>query len=330
MEWYEPVEIWDMFGINSREEFVASYVVEGKFHKNVPVDILKSFVTVGYLLAHSYYHVPMFDEALSKALLIMEMAVKLKAKELNIVLKYPPKKNGDVYEKKLWKLIDEICLNEELSFLKPDFDRARGIRNNKMHPSNHSFAGTASFAAGNSRLFVNVINLLFLNAESLNKLHKRIEQLENKLFPFKKGLNVLEYENRKILIDGFHTFKYREFQDNSLLLLYINPLTTTVSEQFVEKKYPDPLIITFTQFEIQENYIEGLDLAGQPMKIYLDDKSVNLKTYYVYKEALSKVSESDLHMFINANSSRALWKMEKIIYENCWKKESIDSEKVVI
>lgn len=323
MEWYEPLGIWDIFGINSREEFVTKFVVEGNFNKNVPEDISKSFVTVSYLLAHSYYHMPMFDEAFSKALLIMEMAVKLKAKQLNIDLKLPPNKKGVSFDKKLSKLIDEICLNEELLFLKPDFDRARSIRNNKMHPDKHSFAGIMSYADSNIRLLVNIINLLFLEKEQLNVLHNTVEQLEDKLYPFQKGLHVLEFQNTKILIDGFYMFKYREFENTKLLLLYINPLTTKVHEQFVERKYPEPLIITFADFRIKEDSIEGEDLGGKPMKIYIDDKEQNLKTYYDYNIALSKVSESDVHLFIQENSSNALWKMEKIIYENCWSEKSL-------
>ena len=317
MEWYEPLDIWDMFGINSREEFVTRYVVEGKFHQNVPEDISKSFVTVSYLLAHSYYHLPMFDEAMSKALLIMEMAVKLKAKQLNIDLKLPANKKGVSYDKKLWKLIDEICQNKELSFLKQDFDRAREIRNSKMHPDRHSFMGTMSLPDSNVRLFINIINLLFLKAEHLNSMHKNIDNIEIELLPFKTGLHVLEFQNKKILIDGFHTFKYREFNNNKLLMLYINSLTTKVHEQFVEHKYPEPLVLTFTDFEIKEDSIEGVDLEDKPIKIYIDDKEQNLKTYFEYNEALSKVSKADIHMY-STNSSKALWQMEKIIYQNCW------------
>lgn len=318
MQWYESVEIWDIFGINSREEFVEKYVVEGKFHRNVPEDIPKSFVTVSYLLAHSYYHLPMFDEAFSKALLIMEMVIKLKAKQLNIPLKRPPNKKGVVLDEKLWKIIDDICKNEELAFLKSDFNRARHIRNNKMHPDRHSFAGTMSFADSNVRLFVNIINLLFLDKIKLIKLHKENEKLEAELFPFQHGLHVLEFQDKRILIDGFFEFKYRKFNNNELLIIYISPLTTTVHEQYVEHKYPEPLVITFTKFKIDEDKIEGEDLENKPMRIYVDDKEQNLMTYYKYNEALNKISESDINTFINWNSSKALWQMEKVIYENCW------------
>lgn len=322
MDWYEPDARWYLH-TTSREDFVTNYVVEGKFHKDVPEDIVKSFETVTYLLAHSYYHWPMFDEAFSKALLIMEMAIKLKAKQLKIDLKSPANKKGITYDKKLSKLINEICLNEELSFLKADFDRARNIRNNKMHPDRHSFAGVMSFAHSNIRLFINIINLLFLEPEKLKALHIKIQSIESQLYPFKTGLYVLEFQNKKILIDGIYTFKYRELENKKLLVVYINPLTTTVSEQFIEKKYPAPLIITFTDFEIKEDSIEGVDINGEPVRIYIDDKEQNLKTYYDYNLALSKVSESDIDTFINFNSSKALWAMERVIYENCWRSERL-------
>jgi len=312
MEWYEPEDIWDIYGINNRDKFVERYVIEGKFHEGVPEDIPKSFVTVSYLLAHSYYHWPMFDEALSKALLIMEMAVKLKAKKLNI-----PTKKGK-RDRRLVDVIRDVFSIEHLKYLKSDFDRARNLRNIKVHPDRHSFAGAMSFADVNSQLFVNVINMLFMNEEQLQKLHNDINILDNQLTPFKKGLHVLEFQGKKILIDGFFDFKYREFKDKKLLIMYINPLTTTVHEQFVEHKYPEPLVITFTLFKINDNGVEGEDIDGNPMRIYVDDKEQNLKTYYDYNESLSKISEKNIHMFINWNSSRALWQMEKIIYENCW------------
>lgn len=323
MKWYEPVDIWDMMNINSRDEFVKQFIVEGKFHKNVPEDISNSFVTVSYLLAHSYYHLPMFDEALSKALLIMEMAVKLKAEKLGIDLKNKPNKKGERWNKNYSSLIDEICLEKSLVFLKSDFDRAREIRNYKMHPSKHSFSGTMSYASQNSRLFVNIINLLFLDYACLDKMQNKINDLESSLLSFKNGLFALEFNKQRILIDGFHTFKFREVEDRSILLLLIDPLTTKVHEQFVDKKYPDPLIISFTEYEIGENYIEGCDLEGVPVKVYVDDSDANLETYYHYNRELSKVSESDLESFINFNSQRALWKMEKIICDNLW---SIEEE----
>lgn len=81
MKWFEADTRWELFNMKSREDFINNYVVTGKFHNAVPKDIVTAFETVSYLMAHSYYHWPMMDEAMTKALLVMEMAVKIKAKK---------------------------------------------------------------------------------------------------------------------------------------------------------------------------------------------------------------------------------------------------------
>ncbi|WP_304016503.1 hypothetical protein [Nonlabens dokdonensis] len=320
-DWYSYDTRWDLYA-KDREDFVAKFVVEGKFHEGVPEDVIKSFETVSYLLAHSYYHWPMMDEAMTKLLLILEMVVKLKAQELEISLERKTK-NNKIITRRLIEIIDDIFQNEYLLFLKPDFDRARNLRNMKMHPDRHSFMGAMGFTDSNARLFVNIINLLFLETDKLKALHSKIKSIEATLQPFKSGLHILEFQNKKILIDGFHMFKYREFNKNKLLMMYINPLTTKVHEQFLEHKYPEPLIITFTDFIINDNSIEGVDLNGKLMKIYSNEKEENLKVYQKYLFALSKISEIEIGIFSSSNASKALWKIERIIYENCWKDGSL-------
>lgn len=254
----------------------------------------------------------MFDEAMSKMLLIMEMAIKLKAETLNIPLKKGKR------DKRLAEIINEVFENKEMVFLKPDFDRAREFRNMKMHPKKHQFMGVMGFTNDNARLFVNIINLLFLDTKDLEKIISKTDQLHNDLKPFQNGLHVLQFQGQKILIDGFHTFKYREFENNKMLLIYVNPIIKNVHEQFLKRKYPEPLIIAFSEFIIKEDSIEGLDLERNAMKIYIDNKEQNLKTYYDYIMALSDISETDIQIFVELNSSSALWKMEKIVYENFW------------
>lgn len=316
IDWYLYDRRWDWFA-KDRDDFEAKFVVEGKFHEGVPKDIVKSFETVSYLLAHSYYHWPMMDEAMTKLLLILEMVVKLKAQELEISLERKTKSNK-IITKRLIEIINDIFQDECLLFLKPDFDRARNLRNMKMHPDKHSFTGAMGFTDSYARFFVNIINLLFQNASELKDLGKKTETIDSKLQSFKTGLHILEFQNIKILIYGFHMFKYREFKNNRLLILYVNPLITNVYEQLVEHKYPEPLIITFIDFKLKEDSIEGVDLEGKPMRIYKNDKEENLKMYQEYLSALSKISEIDIGIFSSSNSSKALWKIERIVYENCW------------
>jgi hypothetical protein len=137
MKWLEPDERWELFSIKSFEDFINSYVVIGKFHNQVPEDIVNAFETVSYLMVHSYYHYPMMDEAMTKALLIMEMGVKIKAKQSGIDLETVLNKKGKRNAKILKDLIDEVCEVNGLNFLKKDFDRVRDLRNSKMHPEQY-------------------------------------------------------------------------------------------------------------------------------------------------------------------------------------------------
>jgi hypothetical protein len=312
MKWYEPENIWDIYGINNREEFVERYVVEGKFHDNVPEDISKSFVTVSYLLANSYYHWPMFDEAMSKLLLIMEMAIKLKAKQLEISIKKGKR------DRRLVDIIDDVFKNEDLLFLKPDFDRARNLRNIKMHPERHSFMGAFGRAHDNAQLFVNVMNLLFIDKSILKNITIKNNELNEQLNVFKNNLFVLEYNHTKILIVNLHYIKYVEGVSNCLSLLYVDPIFTNVHEVFVDKKYPEPLIISLTDLNVEDDELNGIDLKGEPVKIYKTEKPENIKKWHQYASEIQGIDQKEIDTYIQVNSSPVLWEMEKIIYENCW------------
>ena len=65
--------------------------------------------------------------------------------------------------------------------------------------------GVMGFTDSNARLFVNIINLLFLDTKDLELLISMTDQLQSELKPFQKGLHVLQFQNQKILIDGLIT-----------------------------------------------------------------------------------------------------------------------------
>jgi hypothetical protein len=316
MKWYEPDERWATFSIESREQFVEKYVVVGKFHDLVPEDVVTSFETVTYLMANSYYHWPMQDEAMSKALLIMEMAVKFKAKELNIELDRVFK-NGKKQNKKLIDLIDEVCTIGQLDFLKPDFDRARALRNSKMHPDRHSYMGGIA-NSDNVILFINIINQLFLDKNSIQKLLEKRKEIADKLEVFKDGNFVLEYNNSRILMDIVHYHKYVKFGDNQLLMLLVNPILNNAYQYITDQKFENPIVIALKEFKIYGLTLEGVDLNDGDVKIETTYKEENMEKFLSYNEELKRVSDHNISVYNAFRSGRGLWKMEGMIYENCW------------
>ncbi|GGG15506.1 hypothetical protein GCM10011344_15090 [Dokdonia pacifica] len=324
MGYYESDETWNALGIKTKEEFVEKYVVVGKFHDNVPDDIVKSYITISYIMAHSYFHYPMYDEAMSKALLVMEMAVKLKAKQLSIDVKLPPNKKGVVRDKNLSTLIDEMCAIDELSFLKSDFDRARNIRNMKMHPDQRSLMGIAGRTNNNIMLFINIINQLFLDTKTLKKVHQKNNQLETALSAFQKGLYVFECHKGKLLVDVVYLFKYFQKGNRKLLLLYVNPVITNAYNSLTEHRFNKPLIVGLTEFKIDKMTIVGKEDNGCVFKMYVTKKKNDVELLKQYNADIDKVSQNDIDMFKQINSQEALWNLEKKVYENCWSEKEFN------
>lgn len=318
MKWFEPDDRWETYGVKSKEDFMENLVVTGKFHAKVPNDIVNAFETVSYLLAHSYYHWPMQDEALSKALLVMEMAVKLKAKQLNISLDLPLNKKGRSFTKRLVDVIDEVCKVDNLQFLRPDFDRARDLRNMMMHPEKHSYMGALAQVKKNYMLFNNIINMLFLEPEAIIELINKRANVKEQLEVFKNSLFVLETSNKKILIDTILYYKYFKHSDNELLLLFVNPLLLNVYERLTNHQFDKPMLVVLKSFTIDKLSITGLDLEGNVVKIYFTDKLENVLQLKIYCNEIEKVDSHNISGYNAFRSGRALWEMERMVYENCW------------
>lgn len=311
MKWYEPDNRWGLYDIKCEEEFIEKLVVTGKFHSKVPKDIIDAFDTVSYLLAHSYYHWPLQDEALNKALLIMEMGVKLKAKELGVDLKKGSR------DKRLVDLIEEVC-QEKLKFLKHEFDRVRNMRNNAVHRDSYFYMGALGMAKSNFMLFNNIINLLFLDLDDLEKLIERKEQIKQELSFFQKGNFVLEHNDSRILIDQVVFHKYSIHKNKELLLLVVNPILINAYDMFTSHRFDNPLILTLSKFKINELKLEAKDLNNNPVKIEETFKCDNLIKFSNYYDELERVSQHDIQGYIAYNTHNALLKMEELIYSNVW------------
>jgi hypothetical protein len=170
---------WAIFSTNSMEEHIHKNVVKGVFDKNVPKDIVDDFKTIEYQQVYSYYHWPLMDEALNKALRLLEMSIKLKAKQLDISLK---KQDSKPLDKSLNHLINEVCANEPLIELRETIHHLRNLRNQTTHKDSDSYmGGTGGMVKRQLMRLVNLINDLFLDPEEL-KVKLISEKTERELF----------------------------------------------------------------------------------------------------------------------------------------------------
>lgn len=157
--YFEPDPLMRYYQIRSEEEFVKAYLVKGDFGPNVPEDIINSYKTAEYLMAHSYYHWPMYDEAFWKVLGIHEMAVKFRCKELGIELLKRGKAGKKDQPKNLGTLHIELMKRLNLEIFGYTFDKVLEYRNEKAHSEKHAFGGT--LYKMHIEKFVKFINLIF-------------------------------------------------------------------------------------------------------------------------------------------------------------------------
>lgn len=157
--YFDPDPLMHYYQIQSGDEFVKAYLVKGDFGPKVPEDIVHGFKTAEYLMAHSYYHWPMYDEAFRKVLGIHEMAVKFRCKELGIEVLKPGRDGKKDQAKPLGTLHDELIKRLKLDLFRYTFDSILAFRNEKAHPEKHAFGGT--FHKIHIEMIVKFINLIF-------------------------------------------------------------------------------------------------------------------------------------------------------------------------
>jgi hypothetical protein len=317
-KFYKPDSLWEVYNINSKEEFCKKINLSPKFHKDVPEDIVNEFKTVQYLIVLSYHHAGFLDEAVTKALVAIEIAIKLKAKELQIPLEYQTKKNSKPRSKLLFKLIEEVLTKINLLFLKPDFDRARNIRNSRVHKGSHTFMGVVGYPIHNIRLFINLINQIFQEENQvkiINNKNKLISEFSEK---YKEKPMVLEFNKTRILINNILSFKYIKFKDTELLMLLIEPVLTNTYKLLTENPSRKPLLITIKDFIVTGETVQGIDQNEKMVSVHLTSENDNMEVHKLFLKEKSRLSEINLQIYRLSILGDAFWDMEKIMFDNCW------------
>ena len=307
--YFEPDSRWELYGIANNEQFVQQFVVKGFFHEGVPKDVKDAYTTVEYLLAHAYYFWPMFDEAFNKALRVLEMAVKLKAKQLSISSENI-KPNKKIESKKLIKLIEEICNKPHLSYLNNNLNRARKIRNSQMHPDSNSYMGGIGGLGKNLKLFVNVINDLFRSDELMIVQFAQKKAIEKQIKTFENNLVVLDDHTNRILVSSILDFLVL----NKTLILVCNLVLRNTKQVLEEHKYLKPIGFALFNYEVQKGLLTGSSNDGHEIKIYKTMNVENLQQYTNHLNELNSVNQTDRALYEHYINGEASWSLVELEY----------------
>ncbi len=308
-DYYTADTIWKMLGTPTREDYVQKYIIPGRFHSLVPEDVINAYLTAEYLMAHAWYYWPMYDEALKKLTHIFEIAVKQKAKQLNI----PLNTNRD---KKLANIINKICVVEKEKKLHESLNKLRMLRNMFAHPDRNSFMGALGGSPDVIRIFITTINLLFLD----NSLFKGIEKLKEKMTELARkiseGLYILNYRDMRYLVHEVIRHEVYPADKKPRLFLVLNPVLRDAHGYYARKNPPDVITLALEITETDSTFLRGRALADSS-KIVLEPtfNPQDMESYNTFLADMRKVRDEGLDTFGIVTRQRAAMRIERLKYE---------------
>jgi hypothetical protein len=175
MLYHTPDKHWEIWGCTNYDCYLEKYLVKGNFHDKVPEEIIDASATIEYLIAHAYYYFKIYDEALNKALRIVELSVKLRCKQLGIDLQHEEVDlNSKKRNKDFSRLNEDLIKKEKNKELTYVLNYIRFMRNNQMHPTMNSFVG-----GRNNGVIIKcfeTVNLLFAEGEDITVWNERVKK----------------------------------------------------------------------------------------------------------------------------------------------------------
>jgi len=318
MEYHQPDDRWEIFGIKDFDTYQRDLVLKGLFHKNVPKDVTDSYVLCEYMMAHAYYHYPLFDEALSKLLRIIEMAVKLRCKELGISLetkKIKPK-NKRPYKKTFSVLINDVDNVETAKKIKYALDQFRSLRNIFMHPEIHSFSGAT--VRNGIKFGIIILNMLFLPDKLFIEMGAEIGRIKTKSQSFNKDLLVLESKDKRILVEDIGIMGAIPLESGWQYFLVARPVLDIPDPKEFTYAVPITVEVSNIQFNEQQCLMKMIE-TGEIIIVSITehpDYLAKLKKFQQLKNSLNKI---DSIMWQQVVQMDIVKKKNEFWYKSLWK-----------
>lgn len=314
--YYQPDITWQSFNINTLEEYVKSYVVKGNFHAAVHQDVLKSYKTVEYLMAHAYYHYPMYDEALKKLLSIFEMAIKLRCKELEIDLEFVNRR-GKTQKKILAELIRNLISYGYPVELKSSLDWVRKLRNMSAHPDKHSFGG--GIFKGPIIPILNIINSIFKTPIDVAERKIKLEHHQTEMEALLNKVYILNHNEQAILVYNPKPVKAIKIENTWVYAWHIHPVLANTKELLEAHKIPAPIVLFLKDEGISNDGLSAFNLqTNSKTELSITSKPLNLENYQKHISEFEALDTMDQFAYEGNHQSTISTKIEVFIYEHCW------------
>jgi len=318
-EYFVADDRWELFGVQSRDQYVDQFVLHGKYHGWVPETVKKAHHTAEYLMAHAYYYWPMYDEALKKMTHIFEIAIKQKAKLLGIDLKHPTK-NGKTREKSLNTLIREIHKREPDREILDPLLRSKNLRNMFAHPTHDSWMGGIQASQDNIQYYINIINSLFLDYALFEEHPNQRQKVTALQQGIDGGLYRLTIGKTKLLVHRVLNWELYPSKSDPFLFVAFQMVTIDTYHKISEGFVFNPIIIGLKDTGLTDENLLGVSLdSGEPMILEPTDHPKNDAIYQSYLSDLKKLDQEKFKQMGDVIAQQnAGWAIERMKYQYLW------------
>lgn len=264
MTYFEPDKIWNNLGINSQEDYIDKYMVKGRFHSLVPEKIVYEYKIVERLLFYSYFCYPLIDEAFSKSTRIFEASVTLRLQKEGLI-----KKGFESLSSKLKRLKEHCSID-----LFEQWEKARLLRNEFAHMEAGRTKGF--FLLGSFIHNLNMINTIFLEEKAILERESLISDLKHKSKHLRKGLFILDYQDKRILIFSAHPYSIGTMNCTGQSLWVFRPVS---GEKNINKAndLPNSFILRLEKVEITNDGLSAIEsVSKNAISLISTDKPENV------------------------------------------------------
>lgn len=307
-EHLKPDRRWEIWKCYTHQEYLDRFFIPGKFHKEVPDPIKEAYLSVERLISYSYFYYPLTEEVHSKMTRIFEMAVRMRAEHLGIVIK-----------KKFISLQDYIECFER----RDEFDKAliqaltgaRKLRNVFAHTKSPQYSGPIGY--NNIIYLINLVNRIFTDANTYNKLIDNIKPIREIISLWNYPVMVFETSKNRYLIHSIYPLLMSQDREKSIWML--DPILMAFPQTREQLKVVEPFFVKLQRLGIDNNNIEGFDLKTKsqirivPTRTKDDnDRAARFKSEY------ESADESVRRLYNSYKDSQVYSQLDRFIYEEFW------------
>lgn len=308
-EYHTSDSVWSAFKADSHKKFLDQFLVIGKFHSNVPEQIVKDYKIVERLICYSYYHYPLIDEAFSKATRIFEGAIKLRLDQIGI----PKSKEFE----SLKVLIEKFEPYTSTSLIR-EWDRAREIRNLFAHKEAGTLMGI-TIIRGFYQM-VNILNNIFLDKSLLDHNETKFESLKAESKHLKKGLYKLNLNDKVYLIWSIIPHSYFETKTEAKSSWIFHPVLTYFPQSIEELNFSKPICLNLSNIKILKNGIEATIIDNnEPVKAISTDDQRNKDLLETHNKLFTTSANEVKQVYSLQLESELYFEAVKFLYNYCWK-----------